>query len=172
MEIPEPKGELVLTVELQESSFTGIPEGKHGYYLYVYDPGAFTKGPLVTVYRYDNGKIVDVFGGGSSGSAWFIDQLEGLGVETFDYDLAMEAAVTLEAAQGSEVEESEVESPVGMNDGIYRIAYAYEGAAFQFSEENPGPLLRHYANYNHDISKLSELVNLLGTYYGLMKIGM
>ncbi|MEM9159969.1 MAG: hypothetical protein AAGB46_13065, partial [Verrucomicrobiota bacterium] len=171
VELPEPEGVLLMSIELKESAFSGVPAGKHGYFLYVKDAGAFVRGPLVTGYRYDNGKLIDVFGGGSSGSVWFLEKLEDLGVRPFEYSSALASARILESQDSSGVEMDEA-APVGMNDGTYEISYSYQGVSVKFSEENPGPVLRRYSKYNDNISQFSELVNLMSTYYGLMKIGM
>ncbi|NEQ68499.1 MAG: hypothetical protein F6K21_23960 [Symploca sp. SIO2D2] len=171
VELPEPKGDLLLAIELKESAFTGVHDGRHGFYLYIEDAGAFVGGPLVTGYRYKEGKQVDAFGGGSSGSVWFMQRLETLGLQNFDFDAASSLAQSLRSQEDASNSLDEV-PPVGMNDGVYLITFYHEGVSYEIEATNPGSILRSYAAYNEDISRLNELVILMASYYGLMKIGM
>lgn len=160
----EPPGELLASIEMLEG--WKIIEKRTGWWFYAQKTTGNRAGPLITGYHYENGKLVDEFGGGSEPELF--EAIHGAKLEQFDLDQEAERAgeeLTRQANARGEI------FMWGLRDGArYRVTVVTAAGRFQYEDWNVQNLLDGLWPASDKFRRLKEVLDRLRSFYSDSKL--
>ena len=163
--------EITDVAELIRKDGSPVIHDKTGIFYYYKQAKAGEYGPTVTGYKFENGKIGGVAGGGSIGSEIFLQKLMNIPISGFD--VAAEIEATLEKLRLEAQRNGTSYSLPSIRDGAeYKISFAFNGIDISYKAWNPGPLIDELAKHNSSIKNFKDVIDLFATDYGRNTFGL
>ena len=160
-----PRGEVFAYFRITEAAFTGPNNKKTGYYFYK-DDRKDVAGPILIIYEYKDGKIIDTRSTGSISAEVFKD-IESIGLVPFDFYKETKAT-SAKIIKTNGIQEIWVTA-----DGQeWEVMINTENGQFLMKGWNPGSEFRNYSMHSENISKLEKVIRRLTMYYGETVIGI
>lgn len=153
----KPEGELFAYFRITQHSYSEPIERANGYYFYKENPKDI-RGPILYIYEYINGEIVDYRGGGSDSAEVFTD-IESIGFVPFDYKKEIEFAEE-ERKKGSDDF-----GWITMDGNEWEIMIDTNQGKFLLKKWNPGTDFKNYKKYSENIQKLEKVIKRLLLFY-------
>ena len=166
----EPRGEVIFSVTLLEGSRTGIHTNKTGIFFYLDDQGP-KYGSSVAGYQFKDGKIVDVFGGGTYGSRELLENLNSIKIKPFDCQYEIETTIITQK-ENAKKNGTKFKMPIVLDGAKYKIYYSHNDVTVSLTDWNPSPKVFYLAEFNGNLHQLKEVIDLFATYYGRKKMGL
>lgn len=160
-------GKIIFSVEQVDFELqrTDRPIGRTGilYYYREARPGQFDQASLVG-YRFKDGKVTDLDGGGGEPVEERLKKLKALPLSTFDV-----AGELNTARQKMRTETRRIFSVA--DGGTYRIRYDFNGVSIDYTGQTPGTYIDVLAPFSENLKNLKELMDLLALSYGRRAFG-
>jgi hypothetical protein len=162
---PEPRGELLASIEFVEG-FEPIRK-RTGYWFYAEKAPVDVAGPIITGYEYQNGKLVDEFGGGSEPALY--EAINKVDLEQFDFEKEVESTTDALAAENDALYGGPLVT--GVRDGVRCVVtIVTTQGTFRYEGWNPGLVAEDRARFSPKLDKLDRVFDLLRRFYSDAKL--
>ena len=164
----QPSGDLIFYVKTTEGAFSGIKEKKEGYFFYLDRMGS------IVGYEYDDGIVVDVFGGGSAVGD-LISEIGSIKLTGLDFHKELKEArerleIENENAKNEDDNTSFILVPFALDGAEYEIYADFMGSEFKFRAWNPRVDIEYFSSREEVFRRLNQWMEAFTNYYGKSKI--
>lgn len=173
----QPRGALIFSVERLELSRpphrNGVPVtfDKTGIFYHVEERPVDEYGPLVRIYRFDDGELVETVFEGSISSELLLNQLRALSIQSFDIAARVEE-VKPRAQREAKRQGKPDPLPYVLDGTKYRLTYDFNGVRIEYEAWNPGAMIDALAEYDADLANLKALLDTFALQYGRRRFGL
>jgi hypothetical protein len=152
-------GKIIFSVEQVDFELkrSDRPIGRTGIFYYYREAGPGQSS--LTGYRFQDGKVTDLAGGGGEEVEEQVKKLKALPIASFDVASELVAARRKMQTQTRRI--------FSVSDGgTYRIRYDFNGVSIDYTGQTPGAYINVLAPFSENLTNLKALMDFLALSYG------